>query len=154
MTDDSDMVSRSYLTLFFVDINNLKDALTGYRSIILRLGIDPKTEQNAAKILENVDDKMRNAVIQWSDSVRHNVERCQIAAEALSTTLPGLKTKDNKEGKEDPLKASYDKIIAHFAPDLEDVSAYTFEINKLFVKNTIDKLLTKMETFYDEFTGK
>jgi len=144
MMDDSDIVSRSYLTIFFMDINALKDSLTGYRSIILRLGITPNT--TADVILKGLDDKLTNAVIQWSDSVRHNVERCQIASVALSESIKDLKSKT--------LDASYTKIIGQFAPDPKDVSDYTFEINKLFVKSTIDKLINKMENFYDEFTNK
>ena len=127
-----------------MDINNLKDSLTGYRSIVLRLGITP--DEKPTKLLERVDEKMKDAVIQWSDSVRHNVERCQISAVALSTTIKEMNTTS--------LDESYKNIIQQFAPDLKDVSNYVFEINKIFVNSTIDKLLNKMESFYEQFTTK
>jgi len=140
--EDTDVVSRSFLTVFFMDINNLKDALTGYRSIILRLKL--KTDADPSEMLSNLNDEMKNAVIQWSDSVRHNVERCQIAAEAIHQAIPELKV--------ETLKKPYEKIIDTFSPDIIDVSTYTFEINKTFVKGTIEKILNKMETFYEQFT--
>lgn len=140
--EDTDVVSRSFLTVFFMDINNLKDALTGYRSIILRLKL--KTDADPSEMLSNLNDEMKNAVIQWSDSVRHNVERCQIAAEAIHQAIPELKV--------ETLKKPYEKIIDTFSPDIVDVSTYTFEINKTFVKGTIEKILNKMETFYEQFT--
>jgi len=142
--EDSDIVARSYLTVFFMDINNLKDALTGYRSIILRLQI--KTRENMIEKLETLDDEMKNAVIQWSDSVRHNVERCQIAAIAIKEIIPDMDITT--------LETNYSLIINQFSPNIEDVSKYTFEINKLFVKGTIEKLLTKMDRFYEQYTNE
>lgn len=142
--DDTDLVSRSFLTVFFLDVNNLKDALTGYRSIILRLklstGADPK------EMLKGLDETMKNAVIQWSDNVRHNVERCHVAAKSLEAVIDGIETKK--------LDSYYDKIIDQFAPDIETVSLYTFEINRIFVKSTIEKILNKLEVFYDKFSPK
>lgn len=140
--EDTDLVSRSFLTVFFMDINNLKDALTGYRSIILRLDI--QTAKNPDETLKGLNEEMKNAVIQWSDSVRHNVERCQIAAKAIEDIVEGMDTKK--------LTGYYEKIIDIFSPDIKDVSLYTFEINKLFVKGTIEKILNKMENFYAQFT--
>ena len=140
--EDTDLVSRSFLTVFFLDVNNLKDALTGYRSIMLRVKI--KTGSDPKETLKNLDNDMKNAVIQWSDSVRHNVERCQISAEAIKEVIEELELKN--------LKEYYDKIIEQFAPDIDTVSLYTFEINKIFVKGTIEKILNKMETFYAQFT--
>lgn len=142
--EDTDLVSRSFLTVFFMDVNNLKDALTGYRSIILRLKL--KTGLDPTEMLDKLDDQIKNAVIQWSDSVRHNVERCQIAAVAIAQVIPEVDTKQ--------LDGYYEKIIDQFAPDIETVSLYTFEINKTFVKGTIEKILNKMETFYAQFTEK
>ena len=140
--EDTNLVGRSFLTVFFLDVNGLKDALTGYRSIILRLKI--KTGEETQKTLKSLDDDMKNAVIQWSDSVRHNVERCQIAAEALQEAIGDLETKE--------LRKLYETIINQFSPDIDSVSLYTFEINKIFVKGTIEKILNKMETFYAQFT--
>jgi len=143
--DDTEIVSRSFLTVFFMDINNLKDALTGYRSIILRLQI--KTDSAEPKeVLAGLNDEMKNALIQWSDSVRHNVERCQIGIIALSETINEVDTSN--------LTESYNKIINQFTPNLEDVSMYTFEINRQFIKGTLEKLLNKMEAFYEQFTKK
>lgn len=139
--EDTDFVSRSFLAVFFMDINNLKDSLTGYRSIILRLKI--QTGGDSKELLKPLNDEMKNAVIQWSDSVRHNVERCQVSAEAISEVIEGIDTK--------PLKEYYGKIINQFAPDIEIVSKYTFEVNKTFVKGTIEKILKKMEKFYEQF---
>lgn len=139
--EDTDFVSRSFLAVFFMDINNLKDALTGYRSIILRLKI--QTGGNAKELLKPLPDDMKQAVIQWSDSVRHNVERCQISATAIKEVIEGIDTKT--------LDESYKKIIDQFAPNIEDVSLYTFEVNKTFVKGTIEKILKKMEKFYEQF---
>lgn len=143
---DEDVVSKSYLSIFFLDLNNLKDSLTGYRSIILRLKI--KTTDSFKDTMENLktDDQMKNALIQWSDSVRHNVDRCHIAASALSEVIKELDVK--------PLKETYMRIINQFTPDLEDVSYYTFEMNKIFVKGTIERVLNKMESFYEQFTKK
>lgn len=145
--EDEDLVSRSFLTVFFMDINNLKDSLAGYRSIMLRLNYkaftDPKKLEEA---LAGLKDDMKNAVIQWSDSVRHNVERCQIAAEALQGAIPEIKT--------DGLTKDYDKIMSLFTLDLDVVSNYTFEVNKVFVKGTIEKVLNKMESFYEQFVKK
>lgn len=142
--EDEDLVSRSFLTVFFMDVNSLKDSLAGYRSIMLRLDI--KMGQTPEDTLANLKDDMKNAVIQWSDSVRHNVERCQIAAVALEQAIPEIETKK--------LTEIYPKIMTLFTPNLEDVSEYTFEINKVFVKGTIEKVLNKMETFYEQFTKK
>lgn len=162
MTEENDLISisGSYLSLFFLDINNLKDSLTGYRSIMLRLAENKNPE--TGKTSTNPDDKMKNAVILWSDSIRGNVERCHISAVALSESTFMMNIADRsskKEGTEetekpDTLETLYEKIISQFSPDLKDVSEYVFEINKLFVKNTIDKILNKMETFYDQFTTK
>lgn len=142
--DDTNLVSRSFLQIFFLDINNLKDALAGYRSIILRLNI--KNQDNTEETLKGLTDEMKNSVIAWSDEVRTNVERCQISAEAIQQI--------NKDIKTENLRKHYEKIIETFAPDLEDVSKYTFEINKIFVKGTIEKILNKMESFYDQFSTK
>lgn len=142
--EDEDLVSRSFLTVFFMDINNLKDSLTGYRSMILRLKL--KTSEDSKEMLSRLDDQLKNAVIQWSDSVRGNVERCQIAATAIHEAISEIDTTN--------LVEPYEKIIQQFTPDLEDVSKYTFEINKIFVKGTIEKVLNKMETFYEQFTKK
>lgn len=139
--EDTDLVSRSFLTVFFLDVNNLKDALAGYRSIILRLKI--KTSSDPKETLSHLNEGLKTAVIQWSDSVRHNVERCQISAEAIKEVMPELKIDD--------LKKYYEKIINQFSPEIEDVSLYTFEINKVFVKGTIEKIMNKMEKFYVEF---
>lgn len=142
--EDTNLVARSFLTVFFLDVNNLKDALTGYRSIILRLEL--KTTTNPDEMLKNLNDDMKNALIQWSDSVRHNVERCQIAAKSLKEIIPELDL--------ETLTKNYEKIINQFAPDIKDVSLYTFEINKIFVKGTIEKLLNKMEIFHEQFGEK
>jgi len=144
--EDAGLVSRSYLTVFFMDVNNLKDALTGYRSIILRLELKTGTESNPNDLTKGLDEQLKNAVISWSDQVRHCVERCQIAATALKQIEPSLETKT--------LDIEYEKIIKSFAPDLENVSNYTFEINKIFVKGTIEKILNKMENFYEQFSSK
>lgn len=142
--EDEDLVSRSYLSVFFLDINNLKDSLAGYRSIILRLEL--KTGEEAKDLFTNLKDDMKNAVIQWSDSIRHNVERCHIAATALHEAIQEIEISQ--------LEEPYKKIITQFAPDLEMVSKYTFEINKVFVKGTIEKILKKMDSFYEQFTNK
>lgn len=142
--EDTNLVARSFLTVFFLDVNSLKDALTGYRSIILRLEL--KTTTNPDEMLKNLNDDMKNALIQWSDSVRHNVERCQIAAKSLKEIIPELDL--------ETLTKNYEKIINQFAPDIKDVSLYTFEINKIFVKGTIEKLLNKMEIFHEQFGEK
>lgn len=141
--EDVGIVSRTYLSVFFMDINNLKDALAGYRSIILRLKI--QTSQDPNEIFKGLQAEMKNAVIQWSDSVRHDVDRCMIAAEALKETLKDL----DLAKLQDP----YEKIINQFTPDLEEVSKFTFEINKLYVRSTIEKMLKKMERFHAEFTS-
>lgn len=143
--EDTNLVSRSFLTVFFMDVNNLKDSLAGYRSIILRLHLKTGTS-DSKELFKGLSDDLKNAVILWSDSVRHNVERCQIAAEAIQESIEGLDTTD--------LKGNYEKIMKQFAPDIDIVSQYTFEINKVFVKGTIEKILNKMENFYAQFTEK
>ena len=147
MLEDTDvsLVSRSYLTIFFMDINTLKDSLTGYRSIMLRLNISPnQSYDEIEEKTSNLDEKLKSAIVTWSDSVRHNVERCQIAVKSLTESL------DYKDTEK--IDQLYEKIVNQFAPDLKDVQEYAFEINKIFVKNTLDKLLNKMETFYEQFT--
>jgi len=145
---ETDIVSRGYLTTFFIDIDNLKNSLTGYRSIMLRLNINTGTDIETS--MEGLkDEKMKNAVITWSDSVRHNVERCQISLEALSESIPDIKKESLTIASE-----NYEKIINQFAPNIADVKLYVFEINKIFIKSTLEKLLTKMETFYEQFTKK
>lgn len=142
--EDEELVSRSFLSIFFYDVNNLKDALTGYRSIILRLEI--KTAGSPTEALEKLDEETKNALIQWSDNVRHNVERCQLGIVALSQSIKEIETTE--------LDLQYKKIIKHFAPELETVSKYAFEINKQFIKGTLDKLLNKMDMFYEQFKNQ
>jgi hypothetical protein len=147
--EDTGLVSRSFLTVFFVDINNLKDSLAGYRSILLRLNINPNDDPK--KIIKELkssvgesSDELKSAFILWSDSVRHKVERCQVSAESLKQIFPDIDIKE--------LTDRYKKIMKLFTPDIEDVAFYTFEINKIFVKGTIEKIMNKMDKFYEQFS--
>lgn len=153
--DDEDIVSRSFLTVFFIDVNNLRDSLAGYRAILLRIasktgtnleGLTKLLNEDLDKVYSKIDKDLQHNLISWSDSVRQNVERCQIAAVALAEAIPELETDD--------LNNSYEQIINNFSPCIEEVSKYAFNINKTFVKGTIERILNKMETFYEQFTKK
>lgn|SRR4030043_1318123 len=142
MTDETDIVSKGYLTTFFLDIDMLRNSLTGFRSIILRLNIDTTKPQDIEKI--RLDDQLKNALISWSDAVRNSVERCHISYKALLGTVAKLKSDD--------LDQYYDKIIKMFCPDVEDVAKYTFEIHRCFIQGTLHEVLNKMDTFYEQYT--
>src|SRR4030042_5576619 len=144
MTDETDIVSKGYLTTFFLDIDRLRNSLTGYRSIILRLNIDTKKITNIEKPAMMIDDQLKQALVSWSDEVRNSVERCQISYKALLGTVAKLKT--------DSLDEHYEKIIKIFTPDVEDVAKYTFEIHKCFIQGTLHEVLNKMDNYYEQYT--
>lgn len=141
--EETGMVSRTYLSIFLMDVNNIKDSLAAYSSIILRLSI--QTSQNTDQIFKGLDEQTKNTVIALSDSVRHDVWRCMVSATALKEILPEINITT--------LQSSYEKIVKQFTPNLEEVSSFCFEINKIFVKSTIEKMLRKMERFHAEFTS-
>ena len=144
MTDETDIVSKGYLTTFFLDIDMLRNSLTGYRSIILRLNIDTKKFTNIEKPAMQMDEQLKQALVSWSDAVRNSVERCHISYKALLDTVAKLKSEN--------LDAYYEKIIAIFCPDVEDVAKYTFEIHKCFIQGTLHEVLNKMDSFYEQYT--
>lgn len=141
MTDETDLVSKGYVTTFFLDIDLLRNSLTGYRSIILRIkqsGIDmSKINKTNLKISE----ELNQGLINWSDSVRNSVERCHISYKALVGTIPNLKS--------DQLDTLFDKIKNIFSPDVDDVEKYTFEVHKCFVQATLHEVLNKMDSLYE-----
>lgn len=142
MTDETDIVSKGYLTTFFLDIDMLRNSLTGYRSIILRLNIDTKKPQDIEKI--RLDDQLKQALVSWSDSVRNSVERCHISYRALLGTVAKIKSEN--------LDQYYENIIKIFCPDVEDVAKYTFEIHRCFIQGTLHEVLNKMDAYYEQYT--
>lgn len=139
--EDIEEVSTNLLKVFFFDIDNLKNALTGYRSAMLRVSI--KGDLNDTDTLDKLDEDLKNTVILWSDSVRSYVERCQVAIVSLKQLDKNINIKQ--------LEELYNKIIGLFAPNPNDVAAYTFAISKEFVKATIEKILNRLENFNDNF---
>lgn len=144
MVTENELVSRGYLTTFFLDIDQLRNSLTGYRSMILRLDIDTAKNTSAEHITKKVDDQTKAALIQWADSVRNNVERCQISYNALTGTLPKIKS--------DKLQKYYEDIVKLFCPDVKIVADYTFEIHKCFIAATLHEIMNKMDEFYQQYT--
>ena len=142
--EDIDIASKSLLLILLRDVEDLKESLAGYRSMILRRNI--KTENEPDKILKGLAEQDQNMMIQLSDLTRRSVERCQIEIEALAEA----NAMDKKATE--PLKKSYETIISLFAPPLEVISKYSFEISKIFAKGTIEKTLSKMETFYEQYS--
>jgi len=148
---ETDLVSRGYLTTLFIDMDNLKNGLTGYRGMILRYSSIINTSDNRDKKFEESikaikDEKMKDAIVSWCDNIRHNVERCHISIDALSDSI--IEIKEDAPNLTD----LYEKIVNSFAPNLADVKEYTFQINKTFIRGTLEKHLNKMETFYNQFT--
>ncbi len=144
MTDETDIVSKGYLTTFFLDIDMLRNSLTGYRSIILRLNIDQKQNIDIEKATTKIDEQLKQALITWSDAVRNSVERCHISYKALLDTVSHLKS--------GTLDTYYEKIIKLFCPDVEDVAKYTFEVHKCFIQGTLHEVLNKMDHFYEQYS--
>lgn len=139
--DETDIVSKGYLTTFFLDLDILRNNLTGYRSIILRLNVDNKQENIDISKLK-IDDQLKQSLISWSDAVRGSVERCQISYSALIDTIPNLRSEN--------LDGIYKNIISLSCPDVEEVAKYTFEIHKCFIKGTLHETLNKMDNFYEQ----
>lgn len=142
MTDETDLVSKGYLTTFFLEVQGIKKSLTGYRSIILRLNIDTKKITNIEKPAIQMTDELKQALVGWSDSVRDIVESCHISYNSLVGTVAKLKSES--------LDAYYEKIIAGFCPDVEDVRKYAFEINRCFVQGTLHETLDKINRYYEQ----
>ncbi len=144
MVTESELVSRGYLTTFFIDIDQLRNSLTGYRSMILRLGIDTTKEHTTEQVSKTVgDDPTRAALIQWADAVRNSVERCQISYSALITTIPTMKS--------EKLTEQYTKIIKGFCPDVNIVAEFTFEIHRCFIAGTLHEIMNRMDEFYQQY---
>lgn len=166
MVTENELISRGYLTTFFLDIDQLRNSLSGYRSIILRLNI------NTAKPIDaqvGIDEQTKNALIQWSDSVRNSVERCHISYKALIGTFPNIESKKitaiaiddaTNESSESTKESStildklYEEIIKYFCADVNKVAEYTFEIHRCFIKCTLHEIMNKMNEFYQQYTQK
>lgn len=144
MVTENELVSRGYLTTFFIDIDQLRNSLTGYRSMILRLGVDTTKTITAEQLTKQVDDPTRAALIQWADAVRNSIERCHISYNALITTIPAMKSEN--------LQGQYEKIINVFCPDVNIVADFTFEIHRVFIAGTLHEIMNRMDEFYQQYT--
>lgn len=144
MTTENDLVSRGYLTTFFLDIDQLRNSLTGYRSMILRITTDKLPNPTMEQLTKSVDDSTKAALIQWSDAVRTSVERCYISYTALVTTIPSMNSKE--------LQGLYKSIIEQFCPAVKTVADFTFEIHRCFIAGTLHEIMNKMDEFYNQYT--
>ena len=113
---------------------------------MLRLGLKVDPDTPPIEILGTLDRQSKNTVIECSDVIRHFVESCQISAKALSLTIPDLEVSK--------LDAPYQNITNMFTPHLDDVRKYTFEIHETFVKGTIERVMAKMDSYYEQFSKK
>lgn len=143
MVTETELVSKGYLITFFLDIDQLRNSLTGYRSMILRINVDTSKETNVETMTKKLDEQTKNALIQWSDAVRNSVERSHIAHAALASTIP--KMQSNK------LQGLYEKIINLFCPDVNAVAEYTFEIHRCFIAGTLHEIINRMDEFYQQY---
>lgn len=141
--EQSDLLSRGYLGIFFEDLENLFTALPSYRSTLLKLDIKPSEDpQDMLERITNENDRIK--AITDCDWIRLSVERTYTKYDGMAMMITELKN--------DKLKKYYEEIIKYYAPPLDVVSAYTFEINRTFLKGTLEKTLKKMEVFYGQFS--
>lgn len=145
--EDTGLVARSYLAIFYADVENLKESLTGYRGMLLQYELQTggADKKDTVEFLKTAEEKTKAEVIFFSNNIRSSVERCQIAADGITEYFK----LDLKE-----LTKHYETIIQFFSPPLEEVVPFVFKINKILTKSSIEKTLKEMETFYAQYVKK
>lgn len=142
---ESDIVGDTFLRIFLADLEGLVDALAGYSSIVLRCQLQTGKDLSP-ETLNNLDADLKNGVVQWSDEIRRSVLRCHVKITALHNSIPEIELTE--------LTKSYEEAIKYYSPPLPELYKYVFEINKQFIKATLEKMIRKMDSFYEQFATK
>lgn len=140
---DKEVSAAGYLLTFFNDIEKVTNSFANYCNLLA----DCKGNYPTQSELKKLDQQKKDEIKAITQETRFWINRTYVKFSALKAKLSEF------ENNEQIVTEAYEKLIEQQTPEFSELKKYVIELNKLFVLEVVDTLLTKSTDIYAQYTS-